>query len=68
MSEAKQLERLVSFLDFPTPYQRIIRAAKKGKGIRLTADEVFQMSRDDAIHTRAMKDNDLEKGIYSEED
>lgn len=36
------------------PYIRIVEAAKKNKGVRLTAREVFVMSLDDAIFTRAM--------------
>lgn len=37
--------------------QRIVGAAKRGRGIRLTADEAFTLGvLDDAIVTRAMQD------------
>jgi DNA invertase Pin-like site-specific DNA recombinase len=39
-----------------TVYQRIMDAAKKGKGMRLTAEEVDDLSRDDAIQTRSEMD------------
>jgi hypothetical protein len=45
-----------------TPYQRIMRAAKLGKGIRLSAGEAFYLSLDDAIMTRAQLDDDPESG------
>ncbi|SFI15063.1 hypothetical protein [Albimonas pacifica] len=35
------------------PYNRIMRAAKAGKGVRLSADEVWDLHLDDAIATRA---------------
>ena len=41
-----------------TPYQRIMLAAKRGTGVRLTADEVWQMSNDTAIADRAAVDDD----------
>ena len=41
-----------------TPYQRIVRAAKVGAGVRLTADEVWKMARDTAILQRAEWDDD----------
>lgn len=41
-----------------TPYQKIMRAAKLGRGVRLTADEVFEMSMDDAISTCALGDDE----------
>jgi hypothetical protein len=43
-----------------TPWQRIIRAAKEGKGIRLSADEVYMLSQDDAIEQRARNDDEGE--------
>lgn len=40
-----------------TPHQKIVRAAKRGRGIRLTRDEVFTLGvLDDAVLTRAMQD------------
>lgn len=35
------------------PYNRILRAARSGKGVRLTADDCHELSMDDAIGTRA---------------
>jgi hypothetical protein len=35
------------------PYNRIIAAAAKGRGLRLSADDVHALSFDDAIVTRA---------------
>jgi len=40
-----------------TVHQKIMRAAKRGTGLRLTADEVFQLSRDGAIATCAENDD-----------
>ncbi len=40
------------------PYQRIMRAAKAGTGVRLTEDEARQLSRDQAIVQRAEWDDD----------
>lgn len=37
-------------------YQRIIRAAAEGRGIRLTASECWSLSHDDAIETVAFAD------------
>jgi hypothetical protein len=48
-----------------TPWQRIARAAQRDTGIRLSADEVFRLSMDDAIMRRAKLD-DL--GVDSEEE
>jgi hypothetical protein len=42
-----------------TPWQKIMRAAKKGIGLRLTSDDVLRLSRDGAIEQRAELD-DLE--------
>lgn len=46
-----------------TPHQKIMRAAKRGTGCHLTADEVSQLSLDDAIATCAANDdeNDIER-------
>lgn len=41
-----------------TPYRRIMEAAKAGRGIRLTAEEVWELSRDDAIERRARLDEE----------
>jgi hypothetical protein len=35
------------------PWQKIMRAAQRGTGLHLTADEVWQLSRDDAIEQAA---------------
>ena len=40
-----------------TPYQRIVRNAEKGLGVVLSAEEVFQMSHDNAIERRAEVDD-----------
>lgn len=42
-----------------TPYQRIVRNAARGLGVLLTAEEVRDMARDDAI--RAVADHDDEE-------
>jgi hypothetical protein len=39
-----------------SPYARIMRAAFKGVGLKLTADEVLDLSRDHAIETRGRAD------------
>jgi hypothetical protein len=39
-----------------TPQQKIMRAAKRGTGLRLTADEVHALSLDDAIRQCALND------------
>lgn len=39
-----------------TPYQRIVRAAATGRGVRLSPEECRMLARDDAISTAA--DND----------
>lgn len=41
-----------------TPYQRIMLAAKRHCGVRLTATEVRQLSGDSAISERALYDDD----------
>lgn len=40
-----------------TPYQKIMRAAKRRTGLRLSPDEVRALSGDDAIATVAMNDD-----------
>lgn len=44
-----------------SPYQRIIRAARLGRGVRLSADEVAAMIMDDAIETVARNDDEADK-------
>ena len=42
-----------------SPYQRIVKAAKAGRGIRLSADECFDLGEmDDAIYSRAQVEDD----------
>lgn len=41
-----------------TPWQRILRAAQAGHGLRLTADEVFMLAQDSAIAARAVHDDE----------
>lgn len=41
-----------------TPHQRIMRAARKGCGIRLSADEVAELSEDDAMFQAAENDDE----------
>lgn len=41
-----------------TPYQRIMRASKLGVGVRLSVEEVEQMSRDTAIEQLAINDDE----------
>lgn len=46
-----------------SPYQRICRAAKEGRGVRLSAEEIAILSHDDAIYTVATADDEaLERG------
>jgi hypothetical protein len=40
-----------------TPYQKIARAAERGTGCRLTAEDVQQLWMDDAIQTVAERDD-----------
>lgn len=50
------------------PYLRIMRAAKAGKGVRLSASEVECMSYDDAIVTLAqniLEGEPVEGGFYT---
>ncbi len=45
-----------------TPYQRIVRAAERGVGVRISAEEAKQMGTyDDAIITVAMQDDHKDK-------
>jgi hypothetical protein len=45
-----------------TPYQRIVRAAKRGTGCRLSADDCHLLGEmDDAIFTRAALDDEDDK-------
>lgn len=46
---------------YPTPYQRIMRAATLGCGVRISAEEVQQMSRDTAIEQLAINDTEDER-------
>lgn len=39
-----------------SPYERIVLASKRGAGVRLSADEVFEMAGDDAISRLASND------------
>ncbi len=39
-----------------TPWEKIIRAGRRGTGLRLTADEVEQLSSDGAIEQKAWND------------
>lgn len=55
MKKAKRTELAVP-TGSASVYQRILSAAKRGDGVRLSADEVFELSRDDAIETRANMD------------
>lgn len=41
-----------------TLHQRIMLAAKVRRGLRLTADEVFDLSQDDAIRACALNDDE----------
>ena len=48
-----------------TPYQKIMRAAKRGTGARLSASEAWFLSRDDAIATRAGLDDEEKAFLLS---
>lgn len=45
-----------------TPYQKIMRAASKKRGLRLSAEEVRQLSSDDAISQVAEHDDRKDAG------
>ncbi len=40
-----------------SPYQRIMRAASRGAGLRLSPDDVFKLSMDSAIEIVATRDD-----------
>jgi hypothetical protein len=40
-----------------SPWQKIVRASEAHKGLRLTAEEVFRLSEDEAISTKAANDD-----------
>ena len=48
-----------------TTYVRLSEAFEKGKGIRFSANEVFELMMDDAI--RSVADSDIEESLISEE-
>lgn len=50
-----------------TPWQKIMRAAKRGTGLRLTADECSRLGMDGAIETRATLDYE-EQGAFKDEE
>jgi hypothetical protein len=50
-----------------TPYQKIARNARNGKGVVLDPDEVFQLSIDTAIETRAQLDDENDAGYTDQE-
>lgn len=50
-----------------TPYQKILRAAKRGTGLHLTAEEVAGLSLDSAIETVAWNDDEREVERRNEE-
>lgn len=41
-----------------TPHQKIMRAAKRGTGTRLSSEEVFLLSMDDAVAMAAQNDDE----------
>lgn len=41
----------------PSAYQRIIRNAQLGKGVVLSADEVWHLAMDDSISAAALQDD-----------
>lgn len=45
------------------PWQKIMRAAERGTGLRLTADEVWRLSKDDAIEQAATQDRDTDAAL-----
>lgn len=40
-----------------SPYQRIVQAAKAGRGVRLSVDETAEIAQDDAIKQVAERDD-----------
>lgn len=47
-------------------YRRILKAAEKGVGVRLSADEVWEMSRDNAIEAAVLAYDDPDPRSVSE--
>lgn len=43
-----------------TPHQRIVRAAEARRGVRLTADEAFDLAVDEAIRHAAENDDEAD--------
>lgn len=54
-----EIEKLEAERKILTPYQRIIKAARAGKGVRLTKWDVAQMATDTAIFDLADNDDNL---------
>lgn len=52
----------------PSPWQRIMRAADRGRGLRLSAEEILQLSMDRAIQQVAENDDEEEILYHEEED
>lgn len=44
-----------------SPWERILRAAQRGEGLRLSPDEVWALRMDDAIVTAAQNEEDRRK-------
>lgn len=44
-----------------SPYQRIMRNAAKGRGVRLSAEETFAMSLDEAVAQCAVNDDEYDE-------
>jgi hypothetical protein len=49
------------------PWQKIMRAAERGTGLRLNADEVWLLSRDDAIEQAATQERAEEYEDFHDE-
>lgn len=45
----------------PTPYQRIMLAARRRRGVRLSAEDVRALARDDAIAQVAWADDERQR-------
>lgn len=45
----------------PTPYQRIMLAARRRRGVRLSAEDVQALARDDAIAQVAWADDERQR-------
>jgi len=50
-----------------TVYQRIMDAREAGKGLRLSKEDVWELSWDDAIETRAQFDDFVQNGNNPED-